>query len=262
MSALHFEVRGDGPAVLFLHPGIADSGVWEPQWEAYTGFTLVRCDLPGFGRSPLGTGPVRAAHDVAELLDELGLGGAGVVGCSYGARVALELAVGRPDLVRALVLVGASFPGRPWSQAIRDFGAAEEEALERADIDAAVELNVHTWFDGPHRGPDDVDPAKRAEVARMCRRGFENQIAYPDLEEELLVPDLDQRLADVRQPALVLVGDQDVDDIVSAAPLLVDALRDASSATIAGAAHIPSLEQPEAFDALVLPFLGRSSSLD
>ena len=68
-------------------------------------------DVRGVGaqrRTPIEQPTVTLAGEVANLLDGLQLGACAVVGNSLGGRVALELAVGRPELVRALVLVGSS----------------------------------------------------------------------------------------------------------------------------------------------------------
>ena len=113
----------------------------------------MRYDLRGFGRSPLGPGRYSNAGDLVELLEQLELRSASLVGVSLGGQVALELAVARPDLVDALVLVGAGLPGHSWSPEVRVYQAEEEAALERGDIDAGVEANVRMWVDGPRRQP-------------------------------------------------------------------------------------------------------------
>src|SRR5439155_21556565 len=102
-----YEQTGSGPPVVLLHPAVGDSGVWEPQWRTFAArFGLVRCDLPGFGRSAIEQPTISLAGEVAALLDELELTRCAVVSNSLGGRVALELALARPELVRALVLVG------------------------------------------------------------------------------------------------------------------------------------------------------------
>jgi pimeloyl-ACP methyl ester carboxylesterase len=55
---LHHEVRGDGPAALLVHAGIADRRMWAPMAErlAAAGVRAVACDLRGFGRTPLAPG--------------------------------------------------------------------------------------------------------------------------------------------------------------------------------------------------------------
>ncbi|MDX6515633.1 MAG: hypothetical protein QOH73_1299 [Gaiellaceae bacterium] len=259
--ALYFEQRGEGRPVVFLHAAVTDSGGWAPQWDAYAPpYRLLRCDYPGFGRTPLRSGRLAVSTDVAELLDAERIRDAALVGCSFGATIALELAVARPELVRALVLVGATMPGLESPEEVKEFGAAEEEALRNGDLDAAVELNIRMWFDGPGRSPEDVDPVTRAAVAAMCRNAFERYLPFLDtVEFEPLVPDLEQRLAAIEQPALLVVGTGDVEHVVRSADLLAAALPNARVATIPEAAHLPSLEQPAAFDALVLPFLAETA---
>jgi 3-oxoadipate enol-lactonase len=252
-----YESRGSGPPVVFVHAAIADSRMWEPQWTSFAGrHRLLRFDLAGFGRTAIERLPLTHAQDVVGLLDELEIGAAGVVGASLGGRVALEVAVARPDLVRALVLVDAGLPGVDWSEAVRAYGAAEDEAVARGDLAAATEINLRMWVDGPRRTAADVDPAVRAAVAEMQRRALELQApCWERLDEDLLVPDVAERLDEVEAPTLVLVGEEDVDDMHVLARRFAAEIPRARLATIPGAAHVPSLEQPAAFDELVLEFL-------
>jgi pimeloyl-ACP methyl ester carboxylesterase len=253
---LYHEVAGDGPAVVFVHEGIADSRMWDPQWASFDGYRRIRLDLRGFGRSPVGTLPLTHAEDVADLLDELGVSDAALVGASVGGRVALELAIGRPGLVRALVLVGAGLPGYHWSDAVRAYGEAEEEAVRQGDLDAAAELNLRMWVDGPGRSATDVDPRVREAVREMQRAALELQAPlWDDFEEDFLVLNLAGRLGEVRAPTLVIVGEEDVGDIHAIAERFVAEIPGARKAIIPGAAHVPNLERPADFDALVLAFL-------
>jgi len=238
---------------VFLHPGVGDSGVWEPQWQALAPrFSLVRCDLPGFGRSPVEQASVSLAGAVAALLDALHVRGSAIVGNSLGARVALELAVARPELVGALVLVGALLPGGEASSTLSAFNEAERRALEEGDLERAVELNLDMWL------APGTDESVREHVRRMQRRAFELQLPWGDeLTEEHLVAEVQTRLEDVRVPTLVVVGSADVDDVQQCGRRLLASLPESESATVVGAAHVPSLERPEDFDAAVRPFLER-----
>ena len=258
--SLYQEVAGDGPAVVLVHAGICDSRMWDPQWTTFPrDHRTVRYDQRGFGRSPLTPGPVADARDLAALLAGLGVERAALVAASYGGRVALELAVARPDLVELLVLAGASLPGHEWSPAVRDYFAEEEAALERGDLDAAVDASLRTWVDGTGRPAGTVDPTVREAVRRMQRRAFELQLPFADNEEEeeeeALEPDWPDRLGKAQVPALVLVGDHDQPDIHEMARRLARELPQARTATIAGAAHLPSMERPAEFDRLALAFL-------
>ena len=112
------------------------------------------------------------------------------------------------------------------------------------------------WVDGPHRTAAEVDPIVRAAVAEMQRRALEVQSPHWDvLEEEMLVPEIAERLGTLEVPTLVVVGEGDVDDFRRLATRLTDEIPGARLHTIPGAAHVPNLEQPLAFDAVALGFL-------
>jgi pimeloyl-ACP methyl ester carboxylesterase len=93
------------PKVLLLHGWRGDSGQMS---ATASGLDAITLDLPGFGKSPIPTqtwGAREYAQQVATTL-EVFEEPAVVVGYSFGGRVALNLAVLRPDKVKALVLTG------------------------------------------------------------------------------------------------------------------------------------------------------------
>jgi pimeloyl-ACP methyl ester carboxylesterase len=252
-----YDIHGEGPPVVLVHAGVSDSRMWEPQLRSFpSSHTVLRVDLPGFGGSPIESSPVSFRGAVREALDAAGIERAAVVGVSLGGNTALELARESPDRVSALVLVGAGLPDHEWSELVQSFFAEEEEALERGDLDAAVEANVRTWVAGPNRSLDVIDPEVRELVAAMQRRAFELQKDWPELRAVRLDPPESERLGDVRAPTLVVTGDEDVTDIHQIADRLAAEIPGAKRATISDAAHLPNLERPDEFDRIVLGFLG------
>jgi 3-oxoadipate enol-lactonase len=208
-------------------------------------------DLPGFGHTPVEARTVGLRDFVrAQLPDEP----ATLIGTSLGSILALELALESPERVAALVLAGPSLDGHEWSDEVRAFGEEEETALERGDLDAAVDANVKMWLAGPRRSLDDVDPQLRRLVAEMQRNAFELQKDH-HLRMQRLDPPASTRLADVRAPTLVITGDQDVRDIQEIGGKLAAEIPGAERATIADTAHLPSLERPDEFNRIVLAFL-------
>jgi pimeloyl-ACP methyl ester carboxylesterase len=263
VAILHHEVTGDGPVVVLLHPGFADSRIWEPQWRSWSDrFRLVRFDFPGYGRSPIGEMPLRPAHDVLALFGQLGIEQAMLVGASFGGGVALELAVARPELVSALVLVGAATPeAEEAAPEVAEYVTRLETAFEDEGVDAAVETAMRMWVDGPERSPGQVDPDVRAAIAAMQRDAFVNMDAVPEEEwsQEQLVTGLHERLGEISVPTLVVVGELDQPFIRAEADVFASRIAGALLEVMAGTAHAPSIERPEQFDALVLPFLARDA---
>jgi pimeloyl-ACP methyl ester carboxylesterase len=178
-----------------------------------------------------------------------------------GGGVALQVAVARPDLVSALVLVGSGVRGHDWSDEILASWGEEEAALERGDLDAAVEVNLRTWVDGPRRSSDEVDPEVRRKVGEMQRRAFELWMPVAvTADEEALVLDVGERLGEINVPTLVLVGELDQPDIQVLGERLAREIPNTRRATIEGAAHVPSMERPAEFEELVLGFLAEAEA--
>jgi pimeloyl-ACP methyl ester carboxylesterase len=251
---LHHAVRGDGPDVLLVHAGIADSRMWEPLAERLVaaGYRTVAPDLQGFGRTPLEPGVVSNAADLVALLDELGIASAAVVGASFGGRVALELALRAPDRVRALALLDSNLDAFEWSDELDAFDAEETAALERGDVDAAVQANVRMWVTRDGRT---VDPAVAELVAAMQRGAFDAQIGV-DAELAPNDPPVAERLPEIVAPTFVAVGADDLDDFHRIAQRLAAEMPNARPVvTIPGAAHLPALERPAEVAELLIPFL-------
>jgi 3-oxoadipate enol-lactonase len=257
VSDLYVEQAGEGSPVVLLHEGIADSRMWEPQWERYAERHLVvRYDMRGFGQSPPAVGTFSLTRDLVELLEGLALGPAALIGVSLGGSVAMETAIGRPDLVSRLVLVAPGLRGYEMNDETKAGWAEEEAALERGDVDEAVEINLHMWVDGPSRSPEEVDPELRRKVGEMQRRAFELwREAGEDGTHESLVEDWGERLAEISVPTLVIVGELDRPEMHEIAERLEAEIPNVRRETIAGTAHVPSMERPEEFDRLVLDFL-------
>ncbi len=251
-----YDIHGEGPAVVLVHAGVADSRMWEPQVGPFSeSHTVVRTDLPGYGRSPVETDVVSFSGSVREAMDAAGIDRAALVGVSLGGRTALEVAAESPERVSALVLVGPGIDDHEWSEEVQSFGAAEDEALERGDLDAAIDTNLRMWLAGPRRTLDAIDPKLRALVAEMQRDAFRLQQGNADVRMARLDPPASQRLGGIRTPTLIVTGDEDVEDIHRIADRLTREIPGATRATIADAAHLPNLEGPEEFNRIVLDFL-------
>jgi pimeloyl-ACP methyl ester carboxylesterase len=245
---LSHDVAGSGPTVLLLHSTACDRRMWDPQMPvlAAAGYRAVRCDLRGFGETPVPDRPYDDARDVVDLLDLLGVGDTAVIGASGGGRVAIEVAARWPRRVSSLTLLCTALAGHEPSAELRAYGERENALIEARDIDAAVELNVRTWL-GPSAGEE-----TREKLRRMQRRAFEVQLAAAE-EFEPIRAEVD--LSAITAPSLIVSGAHDLADFAQIAVQLSHRLPGARLVELAWAGHLPSLERPEAINPLLVDFL-------
>jgi pimeloyl-ACP methyl ester carboxylesterase len=245
---LAHDVEGAGDPVVLLHSSVCDRRMWQPQWGPLrdAGFQVVRVDFQGFGQTPAPVTEYDNAADVIEVLDHLGLQRVTVVGASFGGRVAQELSARWPDRVTSLVLLCAAMAGHPSTPDIEAFSNREDELLEQGALDEAVALNVRTFV-----GPAASEEA-RALVAEMQRHAFEVQLAGPDVSSSTVEYDLSA----VTARTLVVSGAHDVDYFVQIAEVLTDRIPGATHIHLDWAGHLPSLEDPERLNPVLLDFLG------
>lgn len=251
--------RGAGEPIVFLHAGVADHRMWQGQLEALpAGWRGVAYDRRGFGRTRSEPEPYTMVGDLIAVLDALHIERAVLVGCSQGGRIAIDAALAHPRRVRALVLVAAAISGAP---AVTDFPpdiAARLDALEaaeaRADLDAVNALEAQLWLDGPAQAAGRVGGAARDLFLAM--NGNALRLAAT-AGEATAPPPAWPRLHEIAAPTLVLWGPLDFPHIVAAMRHLAATVPGAAGRQIEGTAHLPNLERPAEFDALLLDFLAR-----
>jgi len=261
---LFYREIGAGRPLVLSHAGIADSRMWRPQLEPLgNSFRLIAPDLRGFGDSPYPNGPFVYHEDVAGLIAALDLGPAWLVGVSFGSRVALDLCLADPALVRGLVLVSPAVAGFDLGPEVAAFGREEDRLLESGDLQGATELNLRTWVDGPHRSAGQVNPEMRAAIGQMQLLAF--QAPEPE-NAEVVVPEpaAAERLDEVQIPTLTIAGDLDIPAVVKQASILAGVIDGARLEIMPGTAHMPTMEAPTTFNALVVEFVekfeGRASA--
>jgi pimeloyl-ACP methyl ester carboxylesterase len=255
-APLYFEVAGTGHDLLLMHAGIADSRMWDDQFQIFAlQYRVIRYDLRGFGRSVIPTGKFADHEDVTALLKYLGVTQTHIIGNSFGGLVALDFALAYPEMVTSLVLVAPSVNGREeTSTDILHFAEEEEALLERGDLAGAAELNVNTWVVGLRRTPDQVDPIVRQRIYDMQYHAF--TVPIPDEAEKLsLEPPAITRLSEIQIPTLLIIGEYDIPDKHELIKQLAVEIPQAQQFVIPDAAHIVNMEQPAEFNRIVLEFL-------
>jgi pimeloyl-ACP methyl ester carboxylesterase len=239
-----------------MHAGLTDARMWDPQWAPLSRtFHAIRYDARGFGSSADPSRPYTLHGDGMNVLDALGIESAAVVGCSMGAYAALDMAIALPHRVSALVIVSGTPSGWAHTADILAQWEAVDTAYEQSGIDAANELEMKMWLDGPSRPPDAVDREVRRSVASVNRVLLERQSAFV-IEPGDLEPAAVDRLGEVEVPVLVITGELDQPSVL-AGSFAIARGTGADHVEIAGAAHFPNLERPAEFNQALVDFLER-----
>ena len=236
------------PGRLVLVHGFTQTGrSWAPLLPLLGDrFEVVAPDLPGHGTR----GDVRAGiHEAARRLGEDG-GQAIYVGYSMGGRVALRLALDRPDLVQRLVLVSASAGiDDEDDRAVRREADLElAGAIEEGGVDAFLE----EWLAQPlfaSLAPERAGLEARRENTAAGLAGALRMLGQGSMEPMWM------RLLDLRMPVLVVAGERDEQYCLQAVHLGGWMGEVATLALVPGAGHACHLEEPERFVELLLAFL-------
>jgi YbgC/YbaW family acyl-CoA thioester hydrolase len=252
---LAVEVRGEGPAVLFIHGYPHDRSLWSHQVEMLVGCRRIAPDLRGMGQSDapdLGYSMATYAADLAALLDALGVDEVVLCGLSLGGYIAFEFLRRWRSRVRGLVLLDTraeadSAEGRR----ARDVaaGTAREggaEAIAESLLPAMLSPQTRA-------GAPEVVEQVRGMMAATPVAGIIGALAA--MRDR---PDSTPLLATLAGlPTLVLVGEADTLTPPDRARVIAQGIPGARLETVAGAAHLPPLERPAHTTEALQEFLHR-----
>ena len=243
--AIHYEVTGEGPALLLTHGYSATGEMWRGQVEAFSRhFQLITWDMRGHGRSDYPADPAAYSEaatvaDMAALLGEVGAPTAIVGGLSLGGYMSLAFHLAHPERVRALLIIDTG-PGyrndearAGWNaNALRTADRWESEGLARL-AGGGAETRTST-----HRDATGLALAARGMLTQKDARVISS-------------------LPAIAVPALVVVGAEDA-PFLAASDYMAGKIPGARKVALAGAGHAANIDQPGAFNAAVLGFLAEA----
>ena len=244
---LHAELAGAAgrPVLVFSNSLGTDFRIWAATVAALRDrYAILLYDKRGHGLSDAPQAPYsidQHADDLIGLIDHFGIARAAIIGLSVGGMIAQAVATRVPERVAALVL----------SDTAAKIGTTETwnvriAAVETAGIDSIADAVLERWFTPAYR-------AAEAAALRGWRNMLSRQPAHGYIGTCAAVRDADLTAAagTIRSPTLVLVGDGDLStppDLVEATAALIPGAR---FDIIAGAGHIPCVEQPARFIAAI-----------
>ena len=254
---LHYDVTGNGDAVLLLSALSMPGAMWAPQVKALAPhFRTITVDNRGVGETDLPAEPVytmaQLADDAAALLRQLKITRAHVVGASMGGTIAQEMALRHPQLVRSLVLVST------WAKVDARFLQVIESWMSLASRVPIEERYRHVFFPWVF-GPTFFERKDNVETAFRGAMAYPHQTKAEAIERQargIFAWDGTRvaRLGTIKAPTLVVGGKDDILTPPDVARALAKLIRRARLTLLPGG-HSVNLEQTEAFNRTLLRFL-------
>ncbi len=258
---LAVRMAGDGAPVVFLHEFSGDLRSWAPQFAHFQSrYRCIAFNARGYPPSEV-PGEVahysqeRAADDVADVLRGFGIDSAHLVGLSMGGFAALHTAIRHPTLVRSLVIAGCGYGAKPTESA--DYGNAMKREADHAE---AIGMRAYTEEMGGSRyarllqlkdgqaWTTFVTELNEHSVAGMATTLRGVLATRPSLWH------IQTQIAAIAQPTLLVIGDEDT-PCIEPNLFLKHTLPDSALCIMPRTGHLPNLEEPERFNAIVGRFL-------
>ena len=257
-ATLAAHVTGQGHPVVFLHANVCDSRMWHDQMVAAGGRNkAIAYDRRGFGETHAEPEKFSSVADLMAVVDAVAEGQPAIlVGCSQGGKIALDAALQHPTRVMGLVLIAPSVGGAPepvYSAEIKDTLAHQKAAEDAGDLDQVNVIKARLWLDGPLAPEGRVTGEARQLFLDM--NGIALRSPPVGLNHDT-APNFG-RLHEVRVPSRVIWGNLDFPHIQDRCRHIAAEVPGASAHEVAGAAHIPSLEQPAVITPLLTSFVQR-----
>jgi pimeloyl-ACP methyl ester carboxylesterase len=259
-TRLYVETTGDGPPLLFIHEFAGDHRSWQPQVDHFKDrYRCIAYSARGFTPSDVPTDPdaysqQRAVDDAIAVLDGLEIDKAHVVGLSMGGFTSIHLARLHPDRLLSSVVAACGYGAAPES---REQFRSECKVIAdsiREDGQAFAER----YAVGPARVQfENKNPDGHRLFAQQLAEHSEEGAALTMLgvqRERPSLYDMQDELARIEVPMLILVGDED-DGCLDPSLMLKRTIPSAGLTIMPRTGHTSNLEDPPAFNRILEEFL-------
>jgi 3-oxoadipate enol-lactonase len=250
---INYQIEGSGPWLVMSHSLACAVSMWDEQVEALKHrYKVLRFDTRGHGATDAPAGAYTLellADDLHALLGALGITSSHFVGLSMGGMIGMTYALKHPGLFKSLVLCDTSSRVPPEAQPVWDerIKTATEQGMA-----PLVEPTLKRWFTEPFLARRNSVVERVASLIRSTpAQGYAGCCyAIPKVN-------LTDRLAAIKCPVQIIVGDKDVGTPVAMSEAIHKAIPGSELVVIPDASHLSNLEQLAAFNAALLKFLAR-----
>lgn len=249
-ARIHWKLEGEdgAPALVLLNSIGTDMDLWDPLLPTLRAhYALLRIDTRGHGASDAPGGDYALADlatDVFAAMDAAGIASAGVAGVSLGGMIAMEMALRCPERVESLALICTSvtMDQAAWQ--------ARVDAVRGNGMAAIADLAMSRFLSP---GFLNAQPALAATIRRQLL--MMPAAGYAGCAAAIRDMDLAGRLGRIFCPTLVVTGDRDTSTPFAGHGEHLLSGIDQSRHIAISAAHLATIEAPEALGAALVSFI-------
>ena len=246
-SEMAYSICGSGDRVILLHGWACNSSFWHHQISALAEtHQVIAIDFRGHGHSSIpqsGYTIARLTADIRELIVQLELSPAIVIGHSMGGMVAQQYAILHPEDVNRLILIATA--ANDTGKALISVAIADEE--KKTDYRHSFNTHFGHWF------TSNSSPKLMSWVRdQMLQTPEEVALSLVDSYRDL---DLRSRLPSINLPTLVIGARDDTSTPSTASEVIAGSIPEARCIVIDGAGHFVQLERPDEVNDVIREFV-------
>ncbi|HSE42726.1 MAG TPA: alpha/beta hydrolase [Acidobacteriota bacterium] len=248
---LYYEVKGTGPTIVFSHGGFGDRRMWDAQFDEFSKkYRVIRYDHRGFGKSPAPASEYSPVQDLVNLLDQLKIDRAHIVGNSMGGSLGIDFTLQHPSRVASLTVVASGPNGVPVPKEDQEKMNAVFKTAADQGFDAAAEM----WINSPMVAVTSHLSSTEALLKKMIHENSSIfRMRYWPIEK--MDPPAVKRLGEIKVPTLIILGEKDTKLVNEIGNLAASGIQGARKEIIPNADHLPQMVDPKKFNEILSKFL-------
>lgn len=263
-ASLYYEEKGSGTPLILLHGHSLDIRMWDFQFDEFARYyRTIRFDFRGYGKSSEQTECFQFTHmdDLLTLMDSLHISKAHIVGLSMGSFIAGDLLAIHPERVLSCVMASGGIRLSKGPSEPMDSTESAQRDIEIAALKAkGVDVMKREWLDGLVAGGG----SRRESIREPLRRMIGDWSAWQPLHKEVRLiwgkdawRSLKAKCPEV--PVLMITGGEGRKENKPYHPRELDYLPNGHAIVVPDCGHMLNMEQPEAFNEMVLDFCSGTS---
>ena len=251
--SMHYEIKGKGENIVLIHGAGDTLDMWYHQVPVFSrNYSVTTYDIRGFGKTE---SPETAytmsllAEDAHQLMKTIGVAGGYFLGYSMGGRIALDLALDHPEMVKAIILANSYAGLASPSSKSAELRRLTSELLEKGDMKKVAEVMTINAFSHDFKSKNPIEFIKYMKIKLQNKPGN-----FARVMRALEAPSTPPDLSKIKCPVLIIAGENDVYMTVEQCKQMNNAIS-GSQLVILPTGHAAAVELPDEFNQAVLKFL-------